>query len=110
MCAIRDQRVRTTRLILVSFPLITPLPAAPFTGNRWFPADEQRHVTLTSVIPAVGGRPEDVLKAAATTVNSGNYGQIGRKEEKFWRMTDGISLSGRDRPLPKAQALGPSRP
>ena len=83
--------MRTTRLILVSFPLITPLP--PFTGNRWFSADEQRHVTLTSVTPAVGGRPEDVLKAVVMTVNPGNYGQIGGKDEKD--SVDGISLSGR---------------
>ena len=32
--------------------------------------------------PAVGGTPEGVLKAAVTTVNPGNYGQIGGKEEK----------------------------
>ena len=36
----------------------------------------------------MGGTPEGVLKAAVTTVNPGNYGQIGGKEEKCWQARD----------------------
>ena len=56
--------------------------------------------------PVVGGRPEDMLKAAVMTVNPGNYGQIGGKEDN-WEVlagtADGISLSRR-----QALAQGPS--
>ena len=47
--------------------------------------------------PAVGGTPEGVLKAAVTTVNPGNYGQIGGNEEKcevLAGMAGEISLTG----------------